>query len=211
MAFGSRLRAERERRTITLASIAANTNIGIGLLRGLEKGDVSRWPGGIFRRSFIRAYAEAIGLDPDDVLREFLERFPDPEGPAPGAAAHPGPAHVLRLTLAEPPRPFTGGSPLAARRRVAAAAADGALMLLIAGAVYAISGEAGGAMGAGVTAGFLGSILALGNTPGVWLVVRSGATASPAEDAPRRYGRIFEAAGDSSYELPAIREISSSA
>ena len=211
MSFGSRLRAERERRTITLESIAANTNIGIGLLRGLEKGDVSRWPGGIFRRSFIRAYAEAIGLDPGDVLREFLERFPDPEAPPPGPAARPGSAPILRLTLAEPPRPFTGGSLLSARRRLAAAAADAALLLLIAVTVYAIGGEAGAAMGAGVTAGFLGSIFVLGNTPGVWLVVRSGGPASAAEDAPRRYGRIFDAAGDTPCELPAIREISSSA
>ena len=51
-----RLRAERERRKITLESIAANTNIRAGLLSDLEKGDVSRWPSGIFRRSFVRAY-----------------------------------------------------------------------------------------------------------------------------------------------------------
>jgi hypothetical protein len=33
---------------------------------------------GIFRRSFVRAYAQAIGLDPDAVLKEFLELYPDP-------------------------------------------------------------------------------------------------------------------------------------
>src|SRR5436190_17227539 len=75
--FGKRLRLERERRRITLDSIASNTKIGIALLRGLERDDVSRWPSGIFRRSFIREYAAAIGLDPDETAREFLERFPD--------------------------------------------------------------------------------------------------------------------------------------
>ena len=64
--FGARLRMERERRRITLASIAANTKIGLHLLEGLERGQVARWPSGIFRRSFIRVYAEAVGLDPDD-------------------------------------------------------------------------------------------------------------------------------------------------
>lgn len=77
--LGNRLRQERERRRITLASIAGDTKISLSLLEGLERDDVSHWPSGIFRRSFLRAYVQAIGLDPDRVLREFLERYPDPE------------------------------------------------------------------------------------------------------------------------------------
>ena len=76
--FGSRLRYERERRQIALKSIAESTKIGITLLEGLERDDVSRWPSGIFRKSFIRSYAEAIGLNPDSIVREFVERYPDP-------------------------------------------------------------------------------------------------------------------------------------
>jgi cytoskeletal protein RodZ len=76
--FGPRLRQERERRHISLTSIAENTKISRALLEALERDDVSRWPTGIFRRSFVRSYAQAIGLDPDEVVREFLERFPDP-------------------------------------------------------------------------------------------------------------------------------------
>lgn len=79
--FGLRLRRERERRDIALSSISANTKISVALFEGLERDDVSRWPSGIFRRSFIRAYAEAIGLDAESTAREFLERFPDPEAP----------------------------------------------------------------------------------------------------------------------------------
>jgi len=86
-AFGARLRQERERRLISLASVAASTKIGIVLLQALERGDVSRWPTGIFRRSFIRDYARAIGLDPHAIAAEFLKRFPDetPDAPAPAA------------------------------------------------------------------------------------------------------------------------------
>jgi cytoskeletal protein RodZ len=76
--LGSRLRYERERRQIALKSIAESTKIGIALLEGLERDDVSRWPSGIFRKSFIRSYAEAIGLDPDSIAREFIELYPDP-------------------------------------------------------------------------------------------------------------------------------------
>jgi transcriptional regulator with XRE-family HTH domain len=76
--FGSRLRYERERRQIALKSIAESTKIGITLLEGLERDDVSRWPSGIFRKSFVRSYAVAVGLDPEPIVREFVERHPDP-------------------------------------------------------------------------------------------------------------------------------------
>jgi cytoskeletal protein RodZ len=76
--FGGRLRYERERRQIALKSIAEGTKISTALLEGLERDDVSRWPSGIFRKSFVRSYAEAIGLDPEPIVREFVERYPDP-------------------------------------------------------------------------------------------------------------------------------------
>ena len=76
--FGARLRLQRERHQVPLATIADQTKIKIGLLEGLERDDVSHWPAGIFRRSYVRAYAQAIGLEPDQVVREFLSHFPDP-------------------------------------------------------------------------------------------------------------------------------------
>lgn len=88
--FGARLRRQRERRQITLSQIAATTKINASLFEGLERDNVSRWPGGIFRRSFIRVYAQAIGLDPEETCREFVERFPEPGDVPPesaGAAA----------------------------------------------------------------------------------------------------------------------------
>ena len=100
--FGSRLRHERERRQIALKSIAESTKIGITLLEGLERDDVSRWPSGIFRKSFVRSYAVAVGLDPERVLREFVERHPDPlevDLAAPSAGA--------RSSLTSPARHLT--------------------------------------------------------------------------------------------------------
>src|SRR5215218_1782111 len=76
--FGARLRQQREARQIDLIAIAEQTKIKLSLLEALERGDVSHWPSGIFRRAYIRAYAQFIGLDPDTVLREFLEVHPDP-------------------------------------------------------------------------------------------------------------------------------------
>jgi Helix-turn-helix domain/GAF domain len=76
--FGERLRQQREQRQIPLSTIADQTKIGLTLLQGLERGDVSRWPSGIFRRAFVKSYAAAIGLEPEAVVREFLEVHPDP-------------------------------------------------------------------------------------------------------------------------------------
>jgi transcriptional regulator with XRE-family HTH domain len=75
--FGEWLMRERDRRGITVRSIADRTKIGSGLLEALERGDVSRWPAGIYRRAFVRAYANAIGLDADLVLANFERLFPD--------------------------------------------------------------------------------------------------------------------------------------
>jgi hypothetical protein len=76
--FGARLRQRRERQHIALTAIAEQTKIKLSLLEGLERDDVSHWPAGIFRRAFVRAYAHAIALEPDVVVREFLELHPDP-------------------------------------------------------------------------------------------------------------------------------------
>ena len=76
--FGARLRQRREERGIDLITIAKQTKIKPTLLDALERGDVSEWPSGFYRRAFIRTYAHAIDLDPDVVLREFLEVHPEP-------------------------------------------------------------------------------------------------------------------------------------
>jgi transcriptional regulator with XRE-family HTH domain len=76
--FGARLRETRERQHVALSTIGEQTKIKVSLLEALERDDVSHWPSGIFRRAFVRAYAHAIGLEPDVVVREFLECYPDP-------------------------------------------------------------------------------------------------------------------------------------
>jgi hypothetical protein len=74
--FGPRLRRERERRGISLDTIAVATKVSAELWEGLERNDFSRWPSGIFARAFIRDYARAVGLDADEVVDEFCRLFP---------------------------------------------------------------------------------------------------------------------------------------
>lgn len=76
-AFGSRLRGQREHRGITLKAIAESTKLKESLLAALERGDLSQWPQGLFRRAYIRDYATAIGLPAQSVVDEFNRLFPD--------------------------------------------------------------------------------------------------------------------------------------
>lgn len=73
--FGGKLRQARERRGISLRQIATSTKIGVAALEALERNDISRLPGGIFSRGFVRSYAIEVGLDPEETVREFVERF----------------------------------------------------------------------------------------------------------------------------------------
>jgi hypothetical protein len=74
--FGPRLRCERERRGISLDTLAAATKVSVDLWEGLERNDFSRWPSGVFARGFVRDYARIVGLDPDEVVNEFCRLFP---------------------------------------------------------------------------------------------------------------------------------------
>lgn len=82
--FGGKLREAREGRGISLRQIATATKISVAALQALERNDVSKLPGGVFSRAFVRSYAAEVGLDPDKTLDEFLDRFqgePAPEAP----------------------------------------------------------------------------------------------------------------------------------
>lgn len=74
--FGPRLRRERERRGISLETIAALTNVSVDLWQGFERNDLSRWPKGVFARAFVRDYAKAVGLDANEIVDDFCRLFP---------------------------------------------------------------------------------------------------------------------------------------
>jgi transcriptional regulator with XRE-family HTH domain len=175
--FGRRLRRERERRQIALTSIAENSKISLSLLQALERDDVSRWPSGIFRRSFIRAYARGVGLDPDEIASEFQARFPDPNDPdrAFVAAVPPPPASSLRLTLADTHGSFSRGPVLRSfRSRWAAVGCDGAVVATLALVFEIVLGTVWMPLTIALAGYYAGSILLLGNTPGVCLFGSGG-------------------------------------
>lgn len=74
--FGVTMRRLREERGVSLRQIADVTRISVSALEALERNDISRLPGGIFSRAFVRSYAIEVGLDPEETVRDFLAQFP---------------------------------------------------------------------------------------------------------------------------------------
>jgi transcriptional regulator with XRE-family HTH domain len=126
--LGTWLRRERERRGVTLIEISEQTKLSVPLLQGLEADDLSRWPGGIFRRAFARSYATAIGVDPDLVVRRVEEEHPSGEA-AFAVPTQPGPADGRATALAT--RTATAGRQEPPPTRAVAAVLD----LFVAGAI----------------------------------------------------------------------------
>jgi cytoskeletal protein RodZ len=75
--IGARLRGAREGKGISLRQIADTTKLSVSTLEALERGRVSRLPGGIYRRAIVRAFAREVGLDPEETLQAFLDQHPD--------------------------------------------------------------------------------------------------------------------------------------
>ena len=161
--FGRRLRDQRERAQITLGTIAAATKIKRSLLEELESGDLSTWPGGIFRRAFVRAYTTAIGLSPESVILEFAQVFPE-TGASDGGVA---PKHELRLTLVVDPW-----------RRIVAAVTNVIVAVIEAGAIVAVAWVTAKISAVDIwfvctgiaLAYYTSSAACLGRSPGSWYV-----------------------------------------
>jgi cytoskeleton protein RodZ len=93
--LGEELKRRREERGITLSDISEATRIGTRFLKAIEEDDFSALPGGIFTRSFIRAYARHVGMDEDEAIGRYQQQA-GLENSAAGAA----PAERLPATSA---------------------------------------------------------------------------------------------------------------
>lgn len=75
--IGEQLRLAREERGIPLREISNETRISIRYLEAIESGDFKRLPGGIFNRSFVKAYARSIGYDEKEALEAYSKYLHD--------------------------------------------------------------------------------------------------------------------------------------
>src|SRR3979411_474411 len=75
--IGEKLRLARETRGIALRDISDQTRISMRYLEAIEADDYRRLPGGIFNRSFIRAYAKFVGFDEQEAMDEYARTLPE--------------------------------------------------------------------------------------------------------------------------------------
>ena len=78
--IGEQLRLAREERGIPLREISDETRISIRYLEAIEADDFKRLPGGIFNRSFVKAYARCIGYDEKKAVEAYSRSLQDSEG-----------------------------------------------------------------------------------------------------------------------------------
>ena len=105
--LGEELKRRREERRITLADISEATRIGTRFLKAIEADNYSILPGGIFTRSFIRAYAKQVGLNEDEAVARYQQQVTgqaaEAQPPSP-PQPHPQSEQVVRqITPVEKP------------------------------------------------------------------------------------------------------------
>jgi len=83
--IGEQLHRQRLQRGIDLEQIARETKISSRLLEAIEADQFDRLPGGVFRKSFVRQYAQALGVDESDIAAELEQLAPVEEPIDPGA------------------------------------------------------------------------------------------------------------------------------
>ena len=143
------LRAARLRKGVTLDQIAEATKIPASRLDALERNDLRYWPKGLFRRSFFRDYAKAVGLPVEEMCAEFVRLFPDDGAAAPAklpaAAVSEGDGEadsrlVLDATYEAPRDPYMP--------RIFAAAIDAGVVIIVTAVLAWISGISAAAIAA---------------------------------------------------------------
>ncbi len=94
-----RLAGARERKGVDLFRAERETKIRSRYLAALERGDYRELPGAVYTKGFLRNYAVYLGLDPEDVLRQWRRERGD-QTPTEAVVIAP-------RTIVDTPRPLT--------------------------------------------------------------------------------------------------------
>jgi hypothetical protein len=81
-----RLRQARERQGLTVTVIAREQGVREHNLQLIERNAFEDLPTGLYGRTAVRAYASAVGIDPDAALADVVDRLRTPEDPIDGLA-----------------------------------------------------------------------------------------------------------------------------
>ncbi|WP_442600881.1 helix-turn-helix domain-containing protein [Paenibacillus sp. KN14-4R] len=76
--LGQLLREARIQRKMSLEELQEITKIRKGYLEAIEEGNYRVLPGSFYVKAFIKSYAEAVGIDPQEALNLFRLSSPEP-------------------------------------------------------------------------------------------------------------------------------------
>ena len=93
-----RLSMAREKKGVDLVRAERDTKIRVRYLSALEQGDYRDLPGAVYTKGFLRNYAIYLGLDPEDVLRQWRRER--------GEQAAPEAVIIPPAPIEEPTRPL---------------------------------------------------------------------------------------------------------
>jgi cytoskeletal protein RodZ len=95
VSIGDALAQARSQAGLTITQVSQRTCIRETIIRGIERGDFSACGGDFYARGHIRSIARAVGMDPEELIREYDATHGAPE--AIRAADVFGPATPIRL------------------------------------------------------------------------------------------------------------------
>src|SRR4051794_20315736 len=102
--IGQTLRETRMRNRIDITEVEAGTKIRAKYLRALENEEWELLPGPTFVKTFLRSYADYLGLDSRQLVEEYKQRFERPSTteltPFARGAGGPGPRRERRRSRA---------------------------------------------------------------------------------------------------------------
>ena len=117
--IGETLREARMRQRLDIADVEERTKIRAKYLRALENEEFGMLPGPTFVKTFIRTYAEALGLDPQVLVEEYRAYYDS--GDEVDQAQSLGPPNLARDRRRQGPRIGPGSLLLIALALVVAA------------------------------------------------------------------------------------------
>lgn len=94
-----RLVAARERKGVDLYRAERDTKIRARYLAALEHGEYAELPGAVYTKGFLRNYASYLGLDADDVVRQWRRERGEQQVPSEPVLAIPKPLAAPRQGL----------------------------------------------------------------------------------------------------------------
>src|SRR3954466_14944885 len=105
-AIGDTLREARMRQKIDITEIESKTKIRAKYLRAMENEEFDLLPGSTFAKSFLRTYADALGLDSHGLVEEYRSQYePRDDSDLPPLSSQPGGARRRgRYERRPPPR-----------------------------------------------------------------------------------------------------------